>query len=62
MHAEAFDVFQITPKSGALVFESTIAPTTVGGAVSTTGGAKQTIVVDRTKFTLPVKVGTVKVK
>jgi hypothetical protein len=62
MHADAFDVFQITPRSGALVFESTIAPTTVGGAVSTTGGAKQTIVVDRTQFTPPVKVGAVKVQ
>lgn len=62
MHVDSFDVFQITPKSGAVVFESTIAPTTVNGAVSTTGGAKQTIVVDRNQFTPPVKVGAVKVK
>ena len=40
MHADAFDVFQITPRSGALVFESTIAPTTVDGQFSTTGGGK----------------------
>lgn len=62
MHADAFDVFQITPRSGALVFESTIAPTTVGGSVNTSGGAKQAIVVDRSQFTPPVKVGTIRVK
>jgi hypothetical protein len=61
MHADAFDVFQITPRPGALVFESTIAPTTVNGVPSTTGGARQTIVVDRNQFTPPVKVGSVKV-
>jgi hypothetical protein len=61
MHADAFDVFQITPRPGALVFESTIAPTTVNGVASTTGGARQTIVVDRNQFTPPVKIGSVKV-
>ena len=59
---DSFDVFRITPRQGALVFESVVAPTTVGGAVNTTGGAKQTIVVDRNQFTPPVKIGSITVK
>ena len=47
MQVESFDVFQITPRQGAVVFESTIAPTTVEGIRNTDGGAKQSIVVDR---------------
>jgi filamentous hemagglutinin len=62
MQVDAFDVFQITPRQGAVVFESTIAPTTVNGVPNTTGGATQTIVVDRNQFTPPVKTGTIVVK
>ena len=62
MQVESFDVFQITPRQGAVVFESTIAPTTVGGIRNTDGGAKQSIVVDRNQFTPPVKIGSITVK
>ncbi|MDP2066526.1 MAG: hypothetical protein U1E02_09105 [Hydrogenophaga sp.] len=62
MHAAQFDVYQITPRQGAVVFESTIAPTTVNGVPSTSGGALQAIVLDRNQFTLPVKVGSIQAK
>jgi hypothetical protein len=62
MQVNSFYVYQITPRQGAVVFESTIAPTTVNGVPNTTGGAKQSIVVDRTQFTPPVKIGTIVVK
>jgi hypothetical protein len=57
-----FDLFQIAPTQGAVVFESKVAATTVDGIKNTNGGAKQSIVVDRTKFTPPVKIGSIKVK
>jgi len=50
------------PPVGAVVFESKVAPTAVNGVLDTTGGATQTIVVDRTKFTLPIKTGSIDVK
>jgi hypothetical protein len=50
------------PRQGAVVFESTIALTTVNGVPNATGGATQTIVVDRNQFTPPVKTGTIVVK
>ena len=62
MQVEKFDVFQITPKQGAVVYESKIAPTMVDGVANTTGGAIQDIVVDRSHFTLPIKIGTVLTK
>lgn len=62
MQVDKFDVYQITPRQGAVVYESTIAPTTVDGKPNTTGGATQTIVVDRTQFTPPVKIGNISVK
>jgi len=62
MQAAQFDVYQIAPHQGAVVFESTIAPTTVNGIPSTIGGARQTIVLDRNQFTLPAKVGSIKAK
>jgi hypothetical protein len=60
MQAAQFDVYQITPRQGAVVFESTIAPTTVNGIQNTFGGARQAIVLDRNQFTLPAKVGSIK--
>ncbi len=62
MQVNSFDVFQITPKQGAVVYESKIAPTTVNGIPNTTGGATQNIVVDRSQFTLPIKTGTIVIK
>lgn len=61
MQVNEFDVYQITPRPGAVAFESKIAPTTVNGIPDTTGGAKQTIVVDRSQFTPPIKTGSIKV-
>ena len=62
MNVDAFDVFQITPHQGAWVFDSRITPITVDGTLNTTGGAKRSIVVDRTQFTSPIKVGSITVK
>ena len=62
MQVDKFDVFQITPKQGAVVYESKIAPTTVNGVANTTGDAIQDIVVDRSMFSLPIKTGTVVLK
>lgn len=59
---ESFDVFEIKPRQGALVFESAVAPTTVNGKPDMSGGAKQTIVVDRNQFTPPVKTGSISIK
>ncbi len=61
MHVNKFDVYQITPRQGAVVFESKIAPTTVNGIPHTTGGAKQSIVVNRDQFTPPVKTGSIEI-
>jgi hypothetical protein len=61
MQVNEFDVYQITPRTVAVAFESKIAPTTVNGIPDTTGGAKQTIVVDRNQFTPPIKTGSIKV-
>lgn len=62
MKVSSFDVFQITPKQNAVVFESVVAPTSVNGVADSVGGAKQTIVVDRSKFTQPIKVDSIKVR
>lgn len=62
MQVDQFDVYQITPRQGALAFESRVAPTTVNGIPNATGGATQTIVVNRSQFTLPVKIGTIRTK
>ena len=62
MQVENYDVYQIVPHDGAVVFESKIAPTTVDGIPNTTGGVNQTIVVDRNQFTLPVKIDSIAVK
>lgn len=62
MQVNSYDVFQMTPHNGSVVFESKIAPTTVDGIPNTTGGAPQSIVVDRNQFTLPVKIDTIIIK
>lgn len=62
MQVDKYDVYQITPRQNAVAFESTIAPTKVDGVANTTGGAKQTIVVDRNRFTPPIKVGSIDAK
>ena len=62
MQVNSYDVYQIVPKQGAVVFESKIAPTTVNGVPNTTGGATQSLVLDRSQFTVPVKTGSVTIK
>ena len=50
----AYDVFQIEPKSGAIVFMSKIAPTQeLGGKLTTRGGANQIIIPNRKQFSSP---------
>jgi hypothetical protein len=62
MQVNSFDVYQMAPKKGAVVFESKIAPTTVNGAPNTAGGATQSIVLDRSQFTIPTITGTITIK
>ena len=62
MQVDRYDVFQISPQNGAIAFESKVAPTTVGGIPNTTGGATQAIVVNRSQFSLPVKIDSVYVR
>lgn len=57
-HGVKFDVFEITPKNNATVFESIIAPTQQG-SYTQSGGASQILVPDRTQFTTPVKTETI---
>lgn len=57
-HGVKFDVFEITPKGSATVFESTVAPTKQG-SFTQSGGANQTLVPDRSQFTPPVKTETI---
>jgi hypothetical protein len=61
-HADNYSIYQITPRPGALVYESKVASTIENGKPVTSGGATQTIVVNRDQFTLPVKVGTLSTK
>jgi hypothetical protein len=62
MQVESYDVYQITPKHGAVVFESQVAPTKVDGIPNTTGDATQSLVMDRSKFTALVKTDTITIK
>jgi hypothetical protein len=39
-----------------------IAPTTVNGIPNTDGGGMQSLVLDRSQFTLPVKIGNIVIK
>ncbi|VWX58290.1 hypothetical protein VARIO8X_130127 [Burkholderiales bacterium 8X] len=59
LNVDRFDVFLIRPrKEGSLVFESRVAPTNFDGLPSAQGGAMQTLVIDRSLFTNPVKIET----
>lgn len=69
--APRLDVYQIEPKAGnATVFQSKVAETEQplkagdpsGGVIKLNGGATQSLVIDRSQFTAPVKIGTVEVK
>ena len=51
-HSISYDVYTISSTSDAVVFESTVAPTIENG-YSTIGGAKQTLVIDRSKWSAP---------
>ena len=62
MQVNQFDVFQIKPLQNAVVYQSKVAPTTVNSVANTSGGATQTIVLDRNLFTTPVKTGSIKIK
>ena len=62
MQVNNYDVYQIVPKQCAVVFESKIAPTTVNGVPNTTGGATQSLVLNRSQFTVPVKISSVTTK
>jgi hypothetical protein len=62
MQANVFDIYQIKSTQGTLVFESKIANTTVNNIPNGSGGAMQIIVVDRTEFTAPIKLGTINTK
>lgn len=61
--ATSFDIYQIQAAKSVRVFQSKVAPTidTVTG-LKQTGGAEQTMVMDRAAFSQPVKVGAVNVK
>jgi hypothetical protein len=62
MQVSTYDVYQIAPKQAAVVFESKIAPTTVNGVPNTTGGATQSLVLDRSQFSVPIKTGSITTK
>lgn len=62
MHASKYDIFRIKPAHNTLVFESKIANTTINNIPHTSGGATQVIVVDRSEFTIPVKIGTITIR
>ncbi len=59
--APNFDIYVIQAKQSVTVFESTVAKTadTLSGATQS-GGANQTLVLDRSQFTQPIKVGTLR--
>jgi len=54
-HAPKYDVFEISAKKNVDTFSSKVAPTTQNG-YTTTGGATQTLVLDRTAWSSPVKI------
>lgn len=59
--APSYDIYVIQAKESTSVFESTVAKTIDStSGKSQSGGANQTIVLDRTKFTNPVKVGSLR--
>ena len=54
-HAVEYDLYEITADRAVNVFESTIAPTVQNG-FETTGGATQTLVLDRGMWSSPIKI------
>jgi hypothetical protein len=57
-HAVKYDVYKITATQEAEAFESTIA-NTIESKYTTTGGAKQILVIDRSKWSKPLKINTI---
>jgi len=57
-HAVQYDIYKIVATSDAKAFESEIAKTVENGYV-TTGGSKQMLVIDRTKWSAPQKVTSI---
>jgi hypothetical protein len=55
--ADEYDIYKITANQQAPIYRSTIAPTTQRG-YTTTGGATQTLVLDRSLWSTPVKYNT----
>lgn len=56
-YAEEYDIFEITALDQNIVYQSRIAPTEQRGYYSS-GGGMQTLVLDRTKWSLPIKINT----
>jgi len=57
-HAVEYDVYKITATQQTKAFENTIA-NTVEKTYTTTGGGKQMLVIDRSKWSTAVKVKTI---
>jgi len=57
-HAVEYDVFKITAIQQAKAFENTIA-NTLEKTYTTTGGSKQMLVIDRSKWSPAVKIKTI---
>ena len=55
--ADEYDIYKITANQSAPIYRSTIAPTIQRG-YTTTGGATQTLVLDRSLWSAPVKYNT----
>jgi hypothetical protein len=59
--ASVYDIYQITPKSSADVFVSTVAPASeLNGVVIRSGGGVQYLVPNRSMWTPPTLVGSIK--
>lgn len=59
--ASSYDVYQINPPAGGgTIFTSTVAPTSeLGGQFTTSGGAAQDLVPNRSGWSAPTKIGTI---
>ena len=55
--ADEYDIYKITANQSATTYRSTITATNQRG-YTTTGGAQQTLVLDRSTWTAPVKYNT----
>lgn len=56
-HAIEYDIYKITAMKNTIAFENTVA-STIEKTYSTSGGAKQMLVIDRSKWTTPERVTT----